>query len=979
MPNVDNNKYFKYAFFSAFTDIPSLDNPQTFFKEIKQIFKSYKESLGKISALSNEALQKNAHPSSLVYEPIPYCLFGNFDLAIFSLIDDFSFATKKFKPNSGGKNFKYQVNTGIIPNIEIYNSKNSKLEIFQNRAIRDFFNGKEFYPFTGITSIKLNNSMLIGVGQNFIELINFYLVLLIDDFIETKKRSEAGFKMFYIINENLGWNELTIYFFGNSISAINEISMLLRKNNLREILVMFESLNSKYDKIRIKKKIECIQKDVANNSFLAFLINNKNINDLDFLESHPIITSTTTFGYHINNVIYNTKKNIKVEGRLRIKEKELFLKECDKNFILVSWNIKPGHEENANQIILGALSPQLRKRLIKPLNLYQNIQDGKFSFVFPNELISFSEYFLLISTINQKFHAGFVQNFINHKAKLRFENTIKYFSYDISKHYTYELEEYKIDENKFNKIIEKLRVYPIPHTIKGQMENLILNFNDAVTDPLMYNYFIGLKSPLLIFLKEQLLYNETNQEDISNISPKNKNIEGIINYILYPESNFLDKEIDDKNQIISSNAKEFITFIETWNKAYWNRHFHGYYFTEINDFNIEHHGGIQQILFCYDMIYKIISKRIYGEFSKDPFVNVRIDHVITSTKYNNTINFTHLFKPSIYACECVHEAANHVISFLVKDLANLKYSFLLNPKNIIEKNTKEKIINFEQSVKQSIGSKDEFEVQFIDEYIGLNSIRYLFTDFLSYKLAYNFQNNEDLSSLKIYYHTHWFLFLTRADLYVMNKENGSWYFNEADFKFLFIRCNLMFYLMCEISISDLEILNQDCPSVELNILWLSLKKPLLDFVIRLGDSLKQEFKQMGEEGDDVSLDEFKELIKINILDKGFTDSEEKKHYEDIISLNYKLIESFYEHFKSRVTESYYNSIMRKSANDTTLVNSKSNIQFYKNHKRELFLDPKGNIFSTSEKKRKEILKANIEYLKSIWDIAMKASKAFYLK
>ncbi len=999
MQNLDaKNKYFKYAFLSAFTNIPAFENPEVFFeKEIKRLFDEYKKALSKISSYSNKfsASKKLVYKqSNLVFSPVPYCIFGDFDLAIFSLIDDFSFASKKFKPTPRGRNFKYQVNTGIIPNIEIYNEENSKLDIFQNEALPEFFSEKEFYPFTGITSIKLNNSMLIGIGQDFIELINFYIVLIIDEYTEAMQTKNNGFKLFYIINENLGWNELTIYFFSNSISHISEISSKLKINRLEELYLKITGLSTeKYNSEQISKKTHTIKDLIGKKSLLSHLISSDKKNKAkNYLESHPIVASSTIFGYHIGNLRDTLNQvNGKRKNYLSAQENIIFKRELKLKNISIAWNIKPGHEENANRIIQKSLPKSLKTRLLNHHSLYEYIQAGKYSFVFPGKLISFFEYFLLIKTANKKFKDEFVQNVIKFKSKIIFKNKNDYKKFDEAKHYNYRLHRYKIDQKTFEDIREKLRTYPVPHTIKGQIENLILNLNDAITDPLTYNYFIGLRSSLLIFLKDQLSIDKGSYKSVSNRMAKTTKPSLLIWAQIKTSKYVHDSAIFDNKTIISIKIKEFIAFIETWNKAYWNRHFHSYYFTEINDFNIEHHGGIQQILFCYDLIYKIISKRIYGEFSKEPFVNVRIDPIITSTSYNNTINFTHLFKPSVYACECVHEAANHIIPYLVNNCSNPEYDFLLNPKNVYEGNIRDRINQFEQKIKLSVGSKDSFEVKFIEEYFGLNSIRYLFTDYLSFMLAYNFDDSEkkiisnhsnsaSFKNLKRYYHTHWFLFLTRADLYVMEKGKGGWYFDEEHFKFLFIRCNLMFYLMCDYDEEKLNMLNEECPSVELNVLWLTHKKTLLSFVLRLGKALRKEFCSMGNLSDDISLEKFREIIRIEILEKKHSYNPYEKYYDSIILLNHNLINSFYNYFKrsQEFGDDYYNSIIRNSANNSEIFGIKSNISFHKNHSRSLFLDPKGNIFSTSEPIRVEILKTNIEYLKNIWDVSMKASLGFYI-
>lgn len=968
MPNSDF-PYYKNAFFSAFTTVNNFTQSNKFFtNEISPIFKEFRSALQKMENDNNNGniISKQKH----LYNPIPYCLFGDFDLAIFSLIDDFAFATQKFKPLSSTKVFKYQVNTGIIPLINAY-ADIPNLNIFETKKLPDFFSGKESYPFTGIVSIKLNNDILVGIGKEFLDLINLFLVTYID--IETNKLNKKGIQLFYILNENLGWNEITINFFGNSMTAIQNLIFSIRSYSLSDIKIHFEKLlrNSDFAKTEINKIIKTSFKNIGSKSLLSKLIGTKN---LDFLSSHPFIAISVSYGFHAQLSILKSDKNTTCK-KFNFNEIEYkqFQKECSKKAIAIGWKIKPGHEMEGSKI-LGKLFPNKREKA------HQNILSGKYSFRFPKDKITINEY------LNMELHCSKGNNreelskhITKCRSRIRWESTISH-SKIRNKLYYHNLEKYQIKKNYNSKLQDALRIYPIPHTFKSQIENIIINFNDAIADPLMHNYFIGLKGALLNFLDYHFKspkYNTRKQKDLAHLNL----LETFSSIFPFQVSKVGNEQTPIAPKPVEIN--NISLFIQTWNKAYWNRYFHSYYFTEINDFNIEHHGGIQQILLTYDVVYKLISKRIYGKNCKRPFINVQIGSTISSSQFYNTVNFTHLFTPAIYACECVHEVSNYIIPFLIEKGFN-DFELLMNPRNdTIKAERLAELEKMEENIYDSINPMDDFEVRYIRDRFGLNTSRHIFADYTTFKLAY--QNDNILSSgfqlsdaIK-FCNTHWYLLLMRADLYAREPDGqGAWFFMEDEFKTLFIRFNLMFYLCFDLDISTLMELNSTCPSVELKPFWESSKLSLIKFVIRLGDAFKQELDNKIDQNPEYDAKGFTLLMKI-IDDVVITKcweglgEEEQQWYNNVYEFNNSIINEFNSHFNSVSGKTNYNILKRLSKNKESNIDGiNSNIEFYANiNKREIYLDPKGNIFSTTTDIRETIFKYNVTYIKKMWDLSLK--------
>ncbi len=966
------DKYYKYAFFSAFTTLPGFETSGNFFRdEIRTMFDNYRQSLSSMQSICQSDQCRPNPDDTFLYRPVPYCLFGDFDMAIFSLIDDFSFATKKFKPSSHSAGYKYQINTGIIPIVEVYDEKHTRVHIFKNEAIPDFFSGKEFYPFTGVASIKLNNAMLVGLGQSFIKLYNFFLIAYLDKWVAKLKRQ--GKKFFYFLNENLGWNEITIYFFGSSLLEMQEFLIRFRQYRLADIEAFVRQLLGKkpHDDISVNG-ILSIFKTLKEHSLLSKFIR-KNGKGKECLESHPVIATSITYGFHIDMIeLSRDETALKKKCGFTKKQLKKFKTEYDKMAcITTAWNVKPGHEYASDKLIRSSF-PKFKS------TLNHHTRTGKYTFSFPDNLLSMRQYLDFSYRIEQIDKEKISRHIIKLRSHLHWPSNVRLRKFKSSLHYEYRLTDYKIKPAEIEVIRNQLRIYPIPYIYKGQIENLINNLNDSLADPLMYNYFIGLKAPLINFLNDNFL--GSGQEKLAAAKEFKKNVvmeagsdEDNIEKDIYP---------DDKMLVEAVDTEAIAAFIVAWNKAYWNRFFHSYYFSEINDFNIEHHGGIQQLLFTYDVIYKLIARRIYGDDSKVPFVNVQVNHYITSSQYFNSINFMHLFRPAIYACECVHEAANHIIPYLILYKKAKEFSFLFNPRaDKVEPDKVQEFLDFEKSLYERVDPREKFEVFYLQDHFGVNAMRHIVADYATFLLGYSdpekmntsaSDHRIDIVRARVFYESHWFLFLIRADLYFREtRDTGAWFFKEDDFMALFIRFNLMFYLFFDFEEKDLLDLNLNYPSIELKAIWDSEKINLIEFTVRLGNALRAEFKaQLLKRGkkNGEGFETLKECIDKLVFDSNWEAlKSDKMAYKQAIVSNQKLIFWFHEYFIKGASK--HNIIIRNSTN-ITVDPFPCNISFYElEDDRDIFLDPKGNLFTTSPESRQEVLQRSIQYIKEMWDLS----------
>lgn len=109
-----------------------------------------------------------------MYEPYQYNLFGNYNLAVLSLIDGYAFGNRSFHMGHGYRdnvnestNYRYQVLTGIGCNIDDTN-------YIARKAEETFLRTSDRYPFIGITRLTLNNGFLIGTGMELPQAIRLW-------------------------------------------------------------------------------------------------------------------------------------------------------------------------------------------------------------------------------------------------------------------------------------------------------------------------------------------------------------------------------------------------------------------------------------------------------------------------------------------------------------------------------------------------------------------------------------------------------------------------------------------------------------------------------------------------------------------------------------------------------------------------------------------------------------------------------------
>lgn len=269
----------------------------------KNLFCKYKKG----TANSLELNESEIYKSSPIYEPKGYHLFGDYNMAVLSLIDGYALGNRVFHPGHGyhgsseesneSKNYNYQLITGIT-----YEEKETgPCNYLRDKAKKTFLKADNRYPFIGITRFKLNNGLLIGCGISLTSAIRKVV----------NEKLENNLEAFTI--DCFGNNELTMLTFSDSLVKISDFINAIRSLKVSE-LVDFDSSPSLLEQLK-----RCVSRD-----------------------AHIFSTSYTNLGYDLD---YK-------EEYIREPEKTFIKPKTDPNLLFnIRWEIKPGHESQFKDVL----------------------------------------------------------------------------------------------------------------------------------------------------------------------------------------------------------------------------------------------------------------------------------------------------------------------------------------------------------------------------------------------------------------------------------------------------------------------------------------------------------------------------------------------------------------------------------------------------------------------------------------------------
>lgn len=187
-------------------------------QSIKKYYESFKEKAKNNYSDSDENSLKG------LYSPMTFHIFGNFDIAFISLIDNYKFTQKIFFPESDGSESafnvdtnSYQVLSGILPADSL-----STIEVTFDKCSRK--------KYICICNLKLSNGFLVGNGQNYLKAVRETIEKQIKDF-----STQSQIAIEHIFLQSFSWFEISILLFTDNAERIADIVGLIRAISLDKL------------------------------------------------------------------------------------------------------------------------------------------------------------------------------------------------------------------------------------------------------------------------------------------------------------------------------------------------------------------------------------------------------------------------------------------------------------------------------------------------------------------------------------------------------------------------------------------------------------------------------------------------------------------------------------------------------------------------------------------------------------------------
>jgi len=509
------------------------------------LFANYKESVrehfkGKVDNTSLKTFDE------YLYLPYSYYLFGRFDMAILSLIDDFEFGCRRFHPfdpmaPEGEKeyieNFKYQIISGYCP-------KHSKKDNIIKTASETFL-AKEKLPLIGICCLKLNNSLLIGSGIELLKSVIYFIKEKTQTFL--KKRKDNKTRVMTVISYS--WHELVLIVFSDSYKNISDLITDIRERT-------FGDLNKLENPIPDFDYSDFIIRHQSINSEIMLL---DNCSKLNIDKTHLFENSISIFGFDFE--IY---KSLNEEG---INNPDLLKKIKDKDDInlFTRWFVRPGHLKEAVKTIKGDGDEKV------------SISIGRGDFIYPDYFDNRdSKTRGYIETLVKAAKKDALNNHITQiYTILDVPTDLKKFSLENvdDEHFYFlkNLQSLKFSVEDLKDIKNKLQALGVPKILKVKILNIFSNFNDGILDTILFGYFAELTG------------------------------------FMEAVSGYIEKNPGHNLKLINEFLDFFTTKFE---QAYRNRFHQSYRMNELTDFTIEYKGGIHQLATCFDSAFKAICSQL---------------------------------------------------------------------------------------------------------------------------------------------------------------------------------------------------------------------------------------------------------------------------------------------------------------------------------------------------------------------------------
>jgi len=585
--------YSDLGLFIGLTTFPITKKIEDFYEnEILDIFQTYKEDLDRHISNTPTSYKKEKRIVEICYRPAAYYIFGKFDLAIVSIIDDYEFCGKAFRPfnelqskqsKKEGKQkknspFDYKIMAGVKASNE--DSKSNLTDFSKNTFLAGAkygLNDERRLPLISISNLKFSNILLLSEG--YLTLNKFLLEYFNDKISEYC--SKEGIEINGEIIESFGATENSILLFSNSYESLTKLILGIREIKFEDVI--------KNEKHHLS-----------------------NVNLFEYSDS--------IFGFDFEILKYNISN---FSENLDLSDSFHNIKLNEKISLNTRWSIKPGY--------LKTFKKHLNKRF-ENHDLTKDIERFRVA-VGSGDIIPNTRDYL---TVDQALNLLMLQYKIIESGEVDEDFIIESRSSPILNIDPFEEESsrkilsdedlygrYKtnwiLDETEINNIIVKLKELGVAKVIRNKVAKTISNYNNVISDKVLFIYFLDLTN----ILKFKIL------ESLEGYKPN---------------------EVFVRNNILRS------TFLHIEN-AYYNRFFQSATNKEVTDFNTEYFGAVHQTISAFNNAYKVYNTLFEGTNSSNVVVIGSYPR-IESTKNFLRINYFHVFQPEIFAAICCHESCN---------------------------------------------------------------------------------------------------------------------------------------------------------------------------------------------------------------------------------------------------------------------------------------------------------------------------------
>lgn len=634
---------------------------------IREYYDSYKKD---ILYYSKEQSPKS---NSYLYQPLAYYIFGNYDIALISVINNYKFSQKqptviqRFESSQksvGGKNKKisqrqtsepslFQVITGSCPIIS------------DGFSVQKFFEEKQknAETFICITNLKLNNKLLIGNGKFLLEPIFKIIDRKIKEIFKVKF-SEITHK--YFLQQTYSWSEITVVVFADNIEEITNVVTSLRKL----------TLNNLFDSATDKGKINLLENSLYK----------KVLKKSDYIKANPDLfaDSHSHFGINTNTIERKVEKEI---GEQKLNTQ-------------IEWQVKPGHFES----LLRTLKENQISGTPDVFSDEAFFLTGKTDFFIPEKDDSvFNNIALIKRVVNDSKKGNKSRNIFDHARKVKSKILLDYSKYIdpkaefdpfqisfkkyVKKHFLDTIP----DASEINNILKSLK---ISRNIRSKIVKIFFNYQNGIQDPILFTYFLDFKiyiNNLTNFIREQ--------GSVSNLS--------------FSTVNFNNKY---ENRSVNEVENLLIKMIEIFEEGYNIRLLNSNQYEDINDFDLDFNSSVQQILSMYGTLAIKLGNIFFEKNKHGPVVQLNLKNTVSNLE---SINYDvyHLTCPEFVLFTLVKEVINKYV--YLDELTNLK-------KSKSDRNIKEIISLLKSNFFECTNFYDDELVDF-ESYYFIDAVRFIHT------------------------------------------------------------------------------------------------------------------------------------------------------------------------------------------------------------------------------------------------------------